>query len=174
MFTTKVSADCKSELLNKSRVERERRETQKQQYSSAIVLQKHTRRYLSNKHLVQRIVGELESLSETTPAGDLLDVFSRVLYVSRGRLARYHGNVTSSPSNVTLSPGHIVTSSPGHVVFRIIQLILSSMECGKRERWYVALAISKSCKVWLSQVQDIMTLSLEDLRGDVNILTAAG
>ena len=168
MFTTKVSADSKSELLNKSRLERERRELLKQHASSAIVIQKHFRRYLSNKRFTEQIVGEMEGLSNTCTATQMLHVFNRVLYVSRGRV------MASRDQSTRLTSRDKLSSSGGHVLCAMVQKVLSSMDCTSKDRWYVSLAVSKSCKDWLSQVLDIIACSLEDLKHDVDIISGTG
>ena len=149
MFTTKVSADTKSALLNKSRADRERREQEKQQSISAIIIQKHFRRFLSNRRLRTRFQAELSNLSATCTATEMLATFQKILFTSR----RTHD---------------------GHVICDMCRRALDSMECGQKERWYVSLAISKSCKTWLAQVERLLEGSLRDLDGHVDITSTAG
>ena len=149
MFTTKVSADTKSALLNKSRADRERRELEKQQTVSVIIIQKHFRRYLSNKRLRERFISELDNLSSTCSAAEMLATFQKVLYTTRD-------------------------SQNSHVLCDMCRRALQSMECGSKDRWYVSLAVSKNCKTWLAQIGKILEGSLRDLDNNVDIISTSG
>ena len=149
MFTTKVSADSKSALLNRSRADRERREQEKQQAVSAIIIQKHFRRFLSNRRLRNRFLAELNDLSTTCTAAEMLAAFQKILFTSRN----HHD---------------------GKVLCDMCGRVLASLECGQKDRWYVSLAVSKSCKTWLAQVERLLEGSLRDLDGHVDITSTAG
>ena len=149
MFTTKVSADTKSALLNKSRADRERREQEKQQTISVIIIQKHFRRFLSNRDLRNRYLAELHNLSATCTAAEMLAAFQKVQYTSRSH-------------------------EDGQVLCDMCRRALDSLESGRKERWYVSLAVSKSCKAWLSQVGRLLEGSLRDLENHVDITSTSG
>ena len=140
MFTTKVSADNKDELINKSKEQRLQRTKEKQYSSSVVLIQKHIRRFLSNRSLKKRIISEVETVlsSDDYSAQSLYSAIQRMLFFP------YKPDDTS-------------------VLCKACQKVLASMSCNSKDKWYVGLSITKISRDWLTQVQKMLTRCIEDI-----------
>ena len=148
MFKTKVSADSKADLLNKSKSQREAREQEKKFSAAAFTIQRHWRRHLSNVELRHRITREFSELisKEKYNSVELFQTFQKILFIKKLR-------------------------NNSEILHKICSTIITSFSADTKAQWYYSLAISKHSKDWLAQVNLLVSLFMDDILNSTDIIT---